>query len=391
MKRIAKKKYFEDLVSSKQSTKSIWSAINQLTNKSNDQSSSIKDISPDQLNTHFSTIADQIINQNTSNLNNLDRLNLYCASKQIRHTVSIPHLTVLEVFNSLNRLKQSGTRGLDGLDGKILKLSAPFISDTLTYIYNLCIDKNTFPKQFKHAKVIPLFKSGDKSDPSNYRPISILSILSKPLENHLNRYITKHFETFDLLHKRQSGFRKNHSCHTALITLVDQWLCNINEKKFCGALFLDFAKAFDVIDHNLLLKKLSLYGVKDTVLEMMNSFLSNRQQTVYVNSCFSSSKTIKYGIPQGSVLGPLLFSIYINDLPLYINNCCELFCDDATIHASHENLSMISTSLQNDIFKLVEWCKLNHMSLTPPKNKNNVYHNQTEKTESYRLITNNFY
>ena len=142
-------------------------------------------------------------------------------------------------------------------------MSAPVIAETLTYVYNLRIDKSFFPIQLKQARVIPIFKSGDPSLPSNYRPISILPVLSKPLEKHINKHLSKHLETYDLLHINQSGFRQNHSCQTALINLVDQWLHNINEDKFSGALFVDFAKAFDIIDHDLLYRKLLLYGVSD--------------------------------------------------------------------------------------------------------------------------------
>ena len=122
-------------------------------------------------------------------------------------------------------------KGTDGIDGKILRLSAPFITDTITYIYNLIIEKNKFPKVFKEAKVIPLYKSGDKSEPSNYRPISILSVLSKPVERHINKHIMNNFHINDLLHKNQSVFRLNHSCHTDLTELIDAWLLEINLNK----------------------------------------------------------------------------------------------------------------------------------------------------------------
>ena len=162
-------------------------------------------------------------------------------------------MTVRGVFKSLCHLKQSSTKGTDGIDGKVLRLSAPFIADTITYIYNLIIKKNKFPKAFKEAKVIPLYKSGDKSEPSNYRPISILSVLSKPVERHINEHTMNHFHINDLLHKNQSGFRLNHSCHTALTELTDTWLSEINLNKLCGALFIDFGEAFDVISHDLLM------------------------------------------------------------------------------------------------------------------------------------------
>ena len=170
----------------------------------------------------------------------------------------IPPTIITEVYNALIHLKQTGTRGLDGLDGKILKLSAPAISDTLTYVYHLCIQNCYLPAAFKQAKVVPLFHSGKSSGPSNYRSISVFSALSKPFEKHVNKHVLARINQDNLLHPNQSGFSENHSCHTALTSLVDQWLSSINDNKFCGALSVDLAKAFDVIDCDLLLRKLAV-------------------------------------------------------------------------------------------------------------------------------------
>ena len=136
-------------------------------------------------------------------------------------------MTVTEVYNALKYLKQSGTRDLDGLDTNILRLAAPLITNTLTYVFNLCIMKSTFPTASKVAKVIPLYKPGDSANPSNYRPISIVSVLPKPLEKHINKHLLMHLDKYNLLHPNQSGFRKKHSCQTALPSLVDQWLTKL--------------------------------------------------------------------------------------------------------------------------------------------------------------------
>ena len=228
-KRAAKKKYIQDLISDKNNSKSTWSAIQQLTNKASFPKQQVNSsISVEQLNGHFSTVAEKIITKNSTSNNTLDKLQEFCQSRNIQSKLVIPLLTVTDVYNTLKHLKQSGTRDLDGLDTKILKLAAPLIADTLTYIYNLCIMKNTFPCAFKKAKVIYVYKSGNSADPSNYRPVSIVSVLSKPLEKHINKHLLLHLNSYNLLHTSQSGFRKKHSCQTALTSLVKQWLTNIN-------------------------------------------------------------------------------------------------------------------------------------------------------------------
>ena len=207
--RASKMKYFQSLAASKNDSKSIWKCINKLTNKNKMNTSTLlKDISTDKLNQHFTTIAEKIVSNDRSKLNDLNLLKHFCQTKNIDTDLTIPRISVHQVFQALLHLKQTGTHGLDGLDGKILKLAAPVITDTLTYIYNLCIDNHYFPLAFKQAKVIPLHKTGTPSDPTNYRPISILSVLSKPLEKHINKHILSHFSKYNLLHSSQSGFRK---------------------------------------------------------------------------------------------------------------------------------------------------------------------------------------
>ena len=172
-----------------------------------------------------------------------------------------------------------------------------------------------------------------------------------------------------MFYQKQSGFRPNHSCHTALTELIDTWLSEININKLCGALFIDFAKAFDVINHDLLLRKLTLYGLSANTLSLICSFLNSRLQKVSLKDNQSDFKTVLYGVPQGSVLGPLLFSIYINDLPLHVPSAkCDMLADDTTIHTSGQDVPAITTVLQSCLSD-VEWTHLNHMSLNPSKTK----------------------
>ena len=173
----------------------------------------------------------------------------------------------------------------------------------------------------------------------------------------------KHFLVNDSFYQKQSGFRPNHSCHTALTELIDTWLSEISINKLCGASFIHFAKAFDVINHDLLLRKL-------TALSLICSFLNSRLQKVSLKDNQSDFKTVLFGVPQGSVLGPLLFSIYINDLPLHIPSAqCDMLAGDTTIHTSGQDVPAITSVLQSCLSDVVEWTHLNRMSLNPSKTK----------------------
>ena len=223
----------------------------------------------------------------------------------------------------------------------------------------------------KEAKVIPLPKTKDTTHPQNLRPISLLPILSKPLEKHIHKHLYEHLERHGLINKYQSGFRPKHSCHTALVNLIDSWLTAINENELIGTVFLDFKKAFDLVNHDILLKKSELYFPNSATQELIKSYISNRYQYVYLNGNKSNRKLIKSGVPQGSVLGPLFFILYINDLPFHINKDTKhtLFADDASLYAMDVKLPDINNYLQDSINKVISWCKRNSMVIHPEKTK----------------------
>ena len=154
---------------------------------------------------------------------------------------------------------------------------APFIASLI----NKSITSGTFPNQLKCAKVYPIFKGGSKSDPSNYRPISILPTISKIFEKHVNKHLMNYLNKYKLIHESQSGFRQKHSCQTALIKLIDQWMSSIDKGDLVGSLFIDFRKAFDVVDHEILMKTLALYKLSETSITWFKSYLSQRKQAVY--------------------------------------------------------------------------------------------------------------
>jgi retron-type reverse transcriptase len=260
------------------------------------------------------------------------------------------------------------------INGYILHMSLPYIVEPLTYIFNLCIQYNTFPVAFKKAKVVPIPKTKDTTDVNNLRPISLLSVLSKPLEKHVQKHLLQYLEERSLLNKFQSGFRPKHSCHSALVRMIDSWLDNINNNKMSGTVFLDLKKAFDLINHEILLRKLNAYfnNSSPSALSFFNSYLSARTQAVYVNGNYSTEGKVELGVPQGSVLGPLLFCIFINDLPLHITCAsaeCDMFADDSTLHAAGKTVADITNSLQQSLQEVSEWCSSNRMIVNPTKTK----------------------
>ena len=252
------------------------------------------------------------------------------------------------------------------ISNQVLKLTAPFITKSHTYIFNLCIEKNVFPSQFQKAKVIPLSKTRYHKNLNDYRSISLLSVLSKLLERHVHKNLVTYLETRDLFHPLQSGFCRKHSCNTALSRLTDSWLSAINRSDLSGDVFLDLQKAFDLVDHRILLPKVSVYLNSSNSLRFISSYLKNRVQRVFIRGSYSSEGTVKYGVPEGSVLGPVLFCIYINDLPLQIpSNSAEwhMLADDTTLHTTGKNVVQIRISV---------WCNINHIFINPVKTKSMI-------------------
>ena len=199
----------------------------------------------------------------------------------------IPYLSVSEIGKYISRLENKKSSGLDGISNQLLKLSLPYIIDSLTYVFNLCIENNIFPSELKKAKVVPLPKSTDKTNPTNYRPISLLSVLSKRLEKHVHIYLNGYLEKRQLLHPFQSGFRRKYSCNSALARLTNSCLTAMNTSKVSGVVLLELKKAFDLVDHDILLKKLAIYLKNSSSLSFFKSYLHNKTQCVLLHGSYS--------------------------------------------------------------------------------------------------------
>ena len=379
MIRFAKKDYFSKLIAQDKSTSQLWRAMNALTNATKQKHSpTTNSFSADEYNNFFLSQVHTIIppDSPTSSFTSTSfatKLSDFCDSKlDDNDEFCIPPMTVSEVTRYVLHLKNKRSLDYNNLNSSLLKLSLPYTVDSLTYIYNLCISKNSFPTFFKIAKVIPIPKSKDINTIDNYRPISILSILSKPIERHVHNHLMRYMEERNLFHIYQSGFRPKHSCTTALIRLCNTWLNALNEHNTVGTVFLDLRRAFDLVDHGILVEKLHCYLRNPSTTSFFMSYLANRKQAVYHNGSVSNIGTLTCGVPQGSILGPLLFCIFINDLPLHLNHIdvsLDLFADDSSLHCMSKEVSTIQNILQKSVNVVNNWCSVNKMALHPLKSK----------------------
>ena len=219
------------------------------------------------------------------------------------------------IHSLITKLKPSVSCRLDNTSSRLLRLCSPYISNSICDIINQVLETGIFPDDWKKAKVHPIFKSYERNTPNNYRRISILPAISKIIERVMHTQLLEYFQAGNLLTDFQSGFRPNHSTRTALISTVNLWLTDMDVGKVNGSVFIDLKKAFDTVDHNILLRKLSCYGVNGNALQLLKSYLIDRTQRSYVNGILSTEQYVSCGIPQGSILGPFLFIIYVNDFP----------------------------------------------------------------------------
>ena len=250
---------------------------------------------------------------------------------------------------------------------KFLKIAVDVISPILAIIFNHCVMEGIFPDQLKKAEVVPIFKSGQKSLASNYRPISLLSPFAKIFENCLYSQLISFLNKNSVLYPLQYGFRENSSTEFAVSQIVDDLTTCIENKSINCSVFLDLAKAFNTVNHQILLKKLQSCGVRGVALKLMESFLADRHQWTVVGSQKSDSKIIDVGVPQGSTLGPLMFLIYINDLHTATNMKVRLFADDACLSLSNKDPHILQKQVNIELDKVHKWLKDNKLFINYKK------------------------
>ena len=293
-----------------------------------------------------------------------------CLEETLSNGFYFSCISVDEVLNAISGLKP-GAPGSDGISLAFLRLILPVILPVLTNIFNRLITSSCFPNCWKSAKITPIPKTNRPGSPSDYRPISVLPVISKVFEKILYSQILGHIEQMHLLIPFQSGFRPGHSCATALLKVTDDCRAIIEEYGSAILVLLDFKNAFGSVDHSILVRKLhDLMGLSGAACRMIFSYLSGRSQWVELDGVTSSSRDLLRGVPQGGVLSPLLFSLFINDLPRVLRHCSyHLFADDLQIysHLKRADMMLSIAKVNTDIESIAQWSALNGLKLNPVK------------------------
>ena len=373
--KLAKKTYYTcNFKQFSGNSRKTWQLINELQSRNTSQTkiselkigeqviSSPTDIA-DCFNDHFTSIAKSLADKLPSS-----SVNPESYLKQVNTVFSIDPPSSQIVCKLLSDIDVKKAVGLDAIPNQLLKLAANIVGPSLTIIFKKSIETGIFPCEWKVSRVTPLFKKGDKNNVDNYRPISVVSTVSKIFEKIVYSQLYDYLNDNKLLAPCQSGFRSLHSTLTALIEATHHWTVNIDKGLFNGVIFIDLKKAFDTIDHGILLNKLTHYGVDGLSVAWFKSYLSNRYQRISLNGNLSEPKAVNFGVPQGSNLGPLLFLIFINDLPNCLTSgSARMFADDTNISVHSHNILGLEPQLNQELENIRKWLLSNRLSLNIAK------------------------
>ena len=323
-----------------------------------------------QFNKHFYQ-ASENLSSSTDTEEDID-LNAMGTLREVSSRFKFSELSVEYVSAELQSIDSTKSTGVDGMHPKLLKTAANHIAKPLTTIFNKSLNSADIPIELKTAKITPIHKGNSKMDLNNYRPISVLPIPSKILERAVSNQFYKYLDENFILSSCQSGFRKFFSTATSVCDIQEYLLTNMSEGYHTSAIMLDLKKAFDLIPHNLILRKLWFCGVRDKELEWFKDYLTNRKQCVVINGTTSEYLPVRSGVPQGSILGPLIFCLFINDvsnLPFSDKSKICLYADDTAIFckSKHDNDLEALTQSQFDI--ICQWLKINRLVLNVSKTK----------------------
>ena len=377
--RKAKSKHFcEKIEENKDNPKLLWRQLNTIgySNKSKEKSKIVLEIEGEKcfdstklantMGDYFLTVAEKL----KSKIPNLPKVydtlsqvfrNYYSEKGVVPKSKKIFQVSEEYVYKELCKLNVSKSTGIDGFKPKFLKDGADVIKGAVTHIINLSLETGVVPNELKSAIVKPLYKKSSRLDVGNYRPVSILPTISKILERAVYVQMEKHLKDNNILYKFQSGFRTSYSTDTCLINLQDSIRMEISQGKYVGMVLIDLQKAFDTVDHDILLEKLDAMGFNHN--KWFESYLKGRKQMVVVNDVSSETGEVTCGVPQGSILGPLLFLCYVNDMPISVKCKLLLYADDSALIVSGFDSKKIADELSRELESCRQWLIDNKLSL----------------------------
>ena len=350
-----------------------WRLINEISNRKKKSYHSVKTVNSKSgeklqnsldiancFNSHFSSIGKNMASKfdEPSSGNNLKDPIDYVKSN-ISQSLYMEETNEAEILELISKLEIKKACGYDHITNNILKNTSYVIAPFLERLYNECIMSGVFPDAYKVAKVVPLFKGGDSDDVNSYRPISLLPALGKLLEKVISSRIVNFFDHFCLFSPHQFGFRAKFSTEHAILDIYEKLLKNLDDGLSTCAIFLDLAKAFDTVSHPILIRKLEKYGIRGNSLDLLKSYLNRRSQFVQINNSLSSYLEIEFGVPQGSILGPLLFLIFFNDLPDATKFFIRLFADDTFLCAQNDDIWLLESEVNEELKKVFNWLSSN--------------------------------
>lgn len=352
----------------------VWQLINEIIGKKPNSNSIDKTIVKSFPDETVPEITEKFADKFGENVNKIIH---NCAIKTIQTTESnvensmyIEYSTEEEIYNILKNLNARKSPGADGIRACDLKNNAVRLTPVITALINSSLSEATIPTLLKTSLVRPIYKSGVKSDHNNYRPISILPVIEKVLEEIVVRRLNEFLRKYNILHKSQYGFQKGKNINQLLGLFANEVNKNLAENKCCLALFIDFSKAFDTLPHNKIIETLERNGVRGQCIEWFKSYLECRTFKVKIENSVSESKPSRYGVPQGSKLGPILYIIYANDLIKTLKNSTTYaYADDTAIVVAHESIERASVTMQNEFTIIIKWCHDNGLVINAEKTK----------------------
>ena len=370
-----RQRYMNILYETENKQKKVWDIIKTETSK---MSRTVGPLPPkEQLNDFFSSVAGPSYTDLPTYTNNIS---------PAHQTFFLTPVTPMEIVTTINNLKTKTSMDTNYLNTTILKWSAGFVAEPLSEIINTCFEDAVVPTRMKVAKIIPIYKKGDPTDCSNYRPIAILPVFSKVLEATMLTRIMCFLHQQQILHENQYGFRKGRSTTDAVRSMLNLVWDAMENGEDTQAIMCDLSKAFDCVRHGNLLDKLESYGIRGQPLRLLKSYLHGRRQGVYAEGELSSLVNIDIGVAQGTLMGPMMFCLYMNDLPEYVSTSVILFADDTTLLTSDKHLETLQTKTERGLEEAEKWFNENGLKLNKDKTSS-IYFTSKRNTSIEKTST----